>query len=522
MRPLRAASAALLLLVTAVGSCSPDTLRIHIYFPDQTSRDATTRLMLIAVDPERGLTCPAIVGQTQAVLQEAVLTSASFTLDKSTTFLTLTEVPVRRILVSALAYDAQNRLLLTGCVDAVPGPEGTKVELGLGCAPGIPLIDGKCCLPSCTGNICGAADGCGGVCPTGTCTQPHSTCKGGKCECNWASCGGTCCSSSAHVCTAANTCCRPTCTGRECGPDPTCNIPDACGTCPGDKVCNTQGKCVDKTSWVAVTSGTTQGLYGVWGSSSSDVWAVGDSGTILHYQGGKWSSVTSGTTDDLNAVFGMSAAKIWAVGAGGTILHYNGLGWSAQTSGVSNNLFGIWGSTATGDLYVVGGAGTILHCDTSSSSATWSKMTSGTSLALRAVWGTTADKVWAVGAGGTVLHHDGTSWTGEAGGGPYGHNAIWGSSTSFIRAVGVNGQIRSYDGSSWSGESAPTSQDLNAIWGASTADIWVVGDAGTVLHYNGSWASEPSGVTKRLRGVWGTVGGDIWAVGVGGTILRRQ
>jgi hypothetical protein len=32
-------------------------------------------------------------------------------------------------------------------------------------------------------------------------------------------------------------------------------------------------------------SGTTNILLGVWGSSSSDVFAVGDKGTILHYDG---------------------------------------------------------------------------------------------------------------------------------------------------------------------------------------------------------------------------------------------
>jgi hypothetical protein len=34
--------------------------------------------------------------------------------------------------------------------------------------------------------------------------------------------------------------------------------------------------------WSSVSSGTTQALRGVWGSSASNVWAVGDDGTILH------------------------------------------------------------------------------------------------------------------------------------------------------------------------------------------------------------------------------------------------
>jgi len=39
----------------------------------------------------------------------------------------------------------------------------------------------------------------------------------------------------------------------------------------------------DGSSWTPMSSGTTNWLEGVWGSSSGDVFAVGESGTILHY-----------------------------------------------------------------------------------------------------------------------------------------------------------------------------------------------------------------------------------------------
>jgi hypothetical protein len=35
-----------------------------------------------------------------------------------------------------------------------------------------------------------------------------------------------------------------------------------------------------------MTSGTSNWLWGVWGSSGSDVFAVGSSGTILHHSAG--------------------------------------------------------------------------------------------------------------------------------------------------------------------------------------------------------------------------------------------
>jgi len=36
-------------------------------------------------------------------------------------------------------------------------------------------------------------------------------------------------------------------------------------------------------------------LSSVWGSASTDIWAVGD-GPILHWDGNAWSAVSSGTT----------------------------------------------------------------------------------------------------------------------------------------------------------------------------------------------------------------------------------
>jgi len=76
--------------------------------------------------------------------------------------------------------------------------------------------------------------------------------------------------------------------------------------------------------WTSMTSGTTTDLYSDWGSSGSDVFAVGLNGTILHYNGSAWISMTSGTTEDLTDVWGSSGSDVFAMGFNGTILHYNG------------------------------------------------------------------------------------------------------------------------------------------------------------------------------------------------------
>lgn len=69
-------------------------------------------------------------------------------------------------------------------------------------------------------------------------------------------------------------------------------------------------------------------LHSVWGFSNSNVFAVGDDGVILHYDGNEWTPMISGTTADLYAAWGASITSVFAVGRYGTILLYNGSQWS--------------------------------------------------------------------------------------------------------------------------------------------------------------------------------------------------
>jgi hypothetical protein len=110
-------------------------------------------------------------------------------------------------------------------------------------------------------------------------------------------------------------------------------------------------------SWAVVSSGTTNQLRSIWGSASNDIWAVGAAGTIVRWNGSLWSPSTySGvvTTKDLNQIWGSGANDVWAVGAGGTILHWNGSAWTNVASGTAADLTGVWGSGSK-DVWAVGG-----------------------------------------------------------------------------------------------------------------------------------------------------------------------
>ena len=68
--------------------------------------------------------------------------------------------------------------------------------------------------------------------------------------------------------------------------------------------------------WSPMESGITRDLKGIWGNSGLDIFAVGDYGTILHYDGTSWSAMSSGTTEDIWDVWSTSESDVFVVGEG--------------------------------------------------------------------------------------------------------------------------------------------------------------------------------------------------------------
>jgi photosystem II stability/assembly factor-like uncharacterized protein len=68
-------------------------------------------------------------------------------------------------------------------------------------------------------------------------------------------------------------------------------------------------------------------LTDVWGRSPTSVWAVGEGGTILSYNGDRWQPSDASISTRLNAVWGWSAGQrefVFAVGNSGVILRHGG------------------------------------------------------------------------------------------------------------------------------------------------------------------------------------------------------
>ena len=98
---------------------------------------------------------------------------------------------------------------------------------------------------------------------------------------------------------------------------------------------------------------------------------MGESGTILHYDGDHWASMASGTNLGLNAVWGTSFSDVYSAGEMATILHFNGKEWlNIGSFGTREAFMDIWGSSGE-NVFFVGEYGSIQRYD----SVQWTLMT---------------------------------------------------------------------------------------------------------------------------------------------------
>ncbi|MBN1832988.1 MAG: hypothetical protein JW896_12855 [Deltaproteobacteria bacterium] len=237
--------------------------------------------------------------------------------------------------------------------------------------------------------------------------------------------------------------------------------------------------------WTQMPSGTEDILRGVWGVNGTNIFAVGFNGRILRYDGNDWSSMASNTTEHLLNIWGDSRTNIFAVGYNGTILHYDGNDWSPMASNTTENLWGIWGSSGT-NIFAVGENGTILHYEGND----WSPMASGTTEELDGIWGTSGTNIFTAGGNGTILHYDGSDWSAMISDTTRWLHDVWGTSETHIVAVGVNGIILNYNGSVWNQTILGTKESFQCIWGTSEENIFMGGDYGGIFHYDGhSWST---------------------------------
>ncbi len=307
-----------------------------------------------------------------------------------------------------------------------------------------------------------------------------------------------------------------------------------------------------------------QTVEGVWGSSSTDLWAMGRQ-AILHSDGMTWSLVDAGFAADFTGVTGVTATDVWASASVGGLSSNTGNGWAqAVPVGVPLNAI----TNIQGSLWAVGDSNTVLRRVGSTwtvaqtawdvsfepTDVTWTSTTdawavgqraffpgqptgregvilrfNGVSWApfssvigprtppLNAVFAIAANDVWAVGARGTALHFNGTTWTSSSTGTALELTDVWASSANDVYATARGGstQLLRFNGSTWSPVSINATGDGIGISGSGANDIWVIGEFFT-RHFDGAtWASLNPGAFKAIKAfspssAWASTGGDMY------------
>jgi len=171
---------------------------------------------------------------------------------------------------------------------------------------------------------------------------------------------------------------------------------------------------------------------------------------ILHHDGTSWQTEESGTTKTLEGVFAAAPDNVWAVG-NGTAVHYDGESWTVRSAGLNLGITlydvycpdqeTVW-AAGLEMIDVKAKQGIIYRFDASGNR--WQQEASVPSYGLYGVDGVDPADIWAVGAGGKILHYDGLSWVMQASGttdGLWDVSAIDGENAV---AVGSGGSVETY------------------------------------------------------------------------------
>ncbi len=271
-------------------------------------------------------------------------------------------------------------------------------------------------------------------------------------------------------------------------------------------------------------------LHGVWGSGPDNVYAVGEQGTIMHYNGTSWRVLDNLPGDNsLLDVWGNGVDAIFAVGDR-ALWRYDGASWKAMTppSNLSTfHLWGVWGANEN-NVYAVGYTphkALILRYTGNA----WSQMNIPylPFTELYDVWGSSPDNVFAVGDKGAILHYDGQSWKTMSSNTEANLRGIWGAGPNNVYAVGwrslpFEGVVLRYDGHSWQKVLSEDAK-FQSIWGFGPDDIYLLDDLGNLYHFDGQSWQEEGYITPRngrIYDLWGTGQDDIFVVGEYGILVH--
>jgi hypothetical protein len=212
-------------------------------------------------------------------------------------------------------------------------------------------------------------------------------------------------------------------------------------------------------------------LNSIYGFGKNDIWAVGywqvdynRYALITHWDGKSWTTWKLQQYKVLSAVWGTSSSNLYAVGEAGLVLHYNGTNWTQQQSRTELSIVDIWG-VDNSHIFASGlqgstASGILLESD----GHLWNTIMKGVinpdSSTLygefESVWGNSSDKLILVGS----LCYEGTTENWKLSDIPY--------NSPGNNIVGLTA--------------------MNHVRGDASNNIFICGDRDLIIHWNGkSW-----------------------------------
>jgi hypothetical protein len=359
----------------------------------------------------------------------------------------------------------------------------------------------------------------GGVTPTSTTLIPSSTTTQTRTPAptNTTSCGGASpdCSTSTRTRTAV----PPTTQVTDTPITPSATVTASATSTP---------QCPLLT-WHTIPNPVTALMQAVEAIAPDNVWAAGDDGYILHYDGTAWIQVTSPTTSTIYSLSATSEDDLWAAGLGG-VFHWDGSEWSVALAAASSEWYNGVKAISPTDVWAIGmGPGTYwpvvltMHWAGSEWTHIIAPAPNAHPNGLNAINALSSTDVWVVGywSGPNVypfiLHWDGTQWANKS---PSAEESCAFGSLADIAAISSNdvwavGQCSDgtslaihYDGTTWSRSPTPDIGSLETVYALATDDVW----AGGILHWDGSeWTVSYN--SSLVYDIDALSPDDVWAVG---------
>ncbi|MBU1320332.1 MAG: hypothetical protein KKG33_13565 [candidate division Zixibacteria bacterium] len=233
------------------------------------------------------------------------------------------------------------------------------------------------------------------------------------------------------------------------------------------------------TGWRQMHQKNDNVILELWGTSGNAIFAAAGS-KILQFNGSAWS--VSYHTDDTLAnyvsIWGQSPWDVYAAGDNGKVIHFDGAAWRELDTGSNKHIAAIRG-TRDGLIFTAGEEGTILRYD----GTNWAQIFSDSRYYFLGLLVKEPNRIIAIGQNGVAIHYDGVSWVTRLKDTGIDLIDIWGVRSDEVLAVGRGGTILFFNGSYWTRYFSGTSSDLYGIWGEDRNSFYVVGDGGTIRRY---------------------------------------